>query len=148
MSDKWMPEKLWVIVRSTGEYSDRIETPIRYCLSEEDAQKAVALTSVEAQRDINKKPLYRSQPTDGFQMPDGSWLPEDSSLGSAPREAEFTRLPDAEEREAQNQKWREEYDAACLALGHVDPAGSWCGDEYYYEEVTPLPPAPKDASHD
>ena len=144
-----LPERLWVIVRSTGEYSDRIETPIRYCLTQAEAEQAVRLTSIEAQRDAAMEPEWRSVPIRGWQMPDGSFCEAVGFRG--PLGAKFRPYPDAEERTAQNALWEKEHDAACLALGHVDPAGSWTGDEYYFREVTlwqgatnPAPsPAPK-----
>jgi len=131
---------LWVIVRSTGEYSDREETPIRYCLSEEDAKKAVKLAAVEAQRDVEKKPKFRIASSYAYRTDDGSWLPG-TVHPSDPRVrgAAFTRKPNAEEIEAQNIQWASEYEAACLALNHVDPQGSWSGDSYYYTKVSRWP---------
>ncbi len=137
-----IPDAVWVVVRSSGEYSDRIETPIRFCLSEADAQAAVALTAIEAQRDIGERPVYKRRSTHGWQAKDGAWLPEDTGPVDPTirvREATFRPYPDAEAREAQIEAWRQEYYAACLALGHVDPDGSWSGDEYYYAPVTYWP---------
>ena len=137
-------ETLWVIVRSSGEYSDRIETPIRYCLTEDAAKQAVELVKIEAQRDADKRPVYRSRRYFGWQRSDGTWLPEGTSA-MAPAvwvgEVRHARLPDADAIEQQNKLWGEEYTAACLALGHVDPDGSWSGDEYYYAPVTLWHPA-------
>ena len=70
-------------------------------------------------------------------MPNGSWLPDDVNFMDARTKlAKFTQYPDYAEREDQNKKWEEEYDSACLAFGHVDPMGSWYGDEYYCEPGT------------
>lgn len=135
-----IPSAVWVVVRSMGEYSERIETPIRYCLSEADAKRAVELAKVEAQRDAALKPPYRHVHTLGFQQPDGSWLPDHTHfMHPLAQTAKLARKPDADEIEAQNERWSAENDAACLALGHVDPSGSWTGDEYYYAEVTLWP---------
>ena len=126
---------LWVIVRSTGEYSDREETPIRYCLSEEEAKQAIELTSVEAQRDGPLKPTYRRESTHAWYDVNGNEI--DHSFCSPRRDSVvFKQKPDAEAIEAQNDQWQQEYDAACLAFGHVDPEGSWRGDDYYYAPVT------------
>ena len=133
---------LWVVVRSTGEYSDRVETPIRYCVSEQDAQAAVELASVEAQRDVALKPVYRSAPSWGYKDAHDCFWPDNTSFATIRREGLVrAAYPEKDAIEAQNEKWRAEYDAACLALGHVDPVGSWSGDEYYYAPVTLWTPA-------
>lgn len=129
-------DEVWVVVRSSGEYSDRIETPIRYCLSEADAMRAVELTAIEAQRDAARKPVWRRLETHGFMLPNGVWLDDRDVTGGR-----FARKPDADKIAVQNEALQAEYDAACLALGHVDPAGSWSGDDYYYALVT-IWPAP------
>lgn len=135
-----LPEKVWVVVRSTGEYSDREETPIRYCLSEEDAKAAVEAASIEAQRDADKKPQWRSEHSLAWQTPDGEFVSSD--WHGRPAGSRLRPLPNADAIEAQNEGWRAEYWAACRALGHVDPQGSWSGDQYYYAEVTLWHPSP------
>lgn len=128
-----MIERVFVIMRSTGEYSDRDERPIRFCLTEDEAKAAVELASIEAQRD--ELPPFRSAHTHGLQMPSGEWLP-DATLATRPREARWVAYPNAEEITRQNKLWEAEYYAACLALGHVDPGGSVNYATYSYEEVT------------
>lgn len=137
-----MPNELWVIVRSTGEYSDRSEDPIRFCLSEADAQRAVDLASIEAQRDADKKPQYKRKSTHRYQFENGEWLPESVDFmhpDVRSRAARFMPLPDVDAIRAQNDAWSEEYNEACRALNHVDPRGSWSGDSYSYERVTLWP---------
>jgi hypothetical protein len=124
-------ETLWVIVRSSGEYSDRIETPIRYCLTEAAAKQAVELVKIEAQRDADKKPYWNYASAYGWQNTDGTWADDFRVEGT-----KWRPLPDFEAIQRQNDIWQQEHKSACLALGHVDPDGSWSGDEYYYAPVT------------
>ncbi len=128
---------VYVVVRSRGEYSDRVETPIRYCLTEQEAKRAVELAGIEAQRDAHIKPRYPDTEYEyGWKTPDGSWLPDYMELNKLLKVAKRTRKPDADAIKARNEASIAAYYAQCLALGHVDPDGSDAEATYYYARVT------------
>lgn len=129
--------EVFVILRETGEYSDRDVVAIRYVHTEGEAQAAVDRATVEAQSMFHLKPEYPTiENTHGFQMPDGSWLPADHDFWGRPHSAKYCLKPDADEITRRNEERHAEYGRQCLAMGCVDPMGPQAGASYHYQAVS------------
>lgn len=130
---------IYVIMKSTGEYSDRDERPIAYTLTEDEAKAAIQRVTVEAQRG-DERPKYPDFESElGWFLPDGSEV--SWGLGDPRPEGVKARiLPDADERQARNEARRAAYYAALEALGHVDPEGADPEAIYSYEVVELVQP--------
>jgi len=133
------PEAVWVIFRETGEYSDRMVTPIRFVLSEAEAQQAVERAEVEA-RTVTPIPYPDSPSPYGWQRPDGSFDEAATfRIGMSLEGLRWGRRPDADEREAASNADRAAWEAATEALGCVDPGGPEPDARYYAEPVKRMP---------
>lgn len=113
---------VYVIIGSSGEYSDRRERVIGYVSTEDEAQRAV----LQAEAEIS---LTRpsQEDTHAWFLPDGEvWEKPQGWVCSAPVGSKWRERLDADEIAIRNEaalaKWRN---------GRIDPDGPM--DSYYYE---------------
>jgi len=125
---------LYVIIRDTGEYEDRRRDPIRYVTTEREAIEACE-RALEEGKTLAKPAFPKLANSWGWQMPDGSWC--DGETVNSYR-ASWARRPDGDAREAERERLVAEYNAACLAMGCVDPEGPDGDAEYVYQKLLPL----------
>lgn len=128
---------VFVIMRETGEYSYRDFQPIRYVLTKEEAEAAVERADLE--KKFGNQPPYVRHKTHGFFDDTGrEWEFGQRPVGV---DVQFRAYTNAEELTRENERLEQEYTAACLAMGNVDPRGCVPDASYFYEEVTLYAPA-------
>lgn len=126
-----MADEVFVIIGSTGEYSDRYEKVIGHVLTEDAAQEAVTRAECEKAKGI--RPPYPSrESTHAMHGPNGEWFM--GYILDAPKDYKFSPLPDAEEIERRNEAAIAQWEKECRALPLIDPVGPM---ESYYYEVAP-----------
>lgn len=135
-------DDIYVIMKSTGEYSDRYERPIAYVLTEAEAIAAIERVTIEAQRGDELPEYPETERTHDWFMPDGRVAAKVDYIGIRREEgAKFGPYPDADARKARNEALMQKYYDALEALGHVDPEGADKDAQYSYECVSLVRPA-------
>jgi hypothetical protein len=127
-----MMDAIYVIIKETGEYSDRDVEAIGYVLTEDEARAAVERADIEK---MMPQPQY-------FQcLPIYEWMIDGVIVSSSGNGARFTRVPDADAHEQENNRRRAIYEQQCFDLGHVDPGGCDRHATYSYQRVPMVRPA-------
>lgn len=129
-------ERIYVIIRETGEYSDRDWMTVCYVKTEDEAKAAIERVTIEQQQAV--LPRYPSTESAwGHRLPDGSYF--EGNWRDRPENAVWERKPNGDELEAIAEAAKQKYYEECRALGHVDPDGAQQGATYSYESVDILP---------
>jgi len=126
---------IFVIIGTTGEWSDRYESHVGYVNSEEDAHALVKLAEYQKSNPYNcQRP--KGIPTHNWRLPDGT-IPQISMLLYLRNKgAKFVAEPNTDEITAINNKAIADWMDAKRAAGYVDVDGP-C-DSYHYERVSLL----------
>jgi len=127
---------VFVILRETGEYSDRNVGAIRFVLTEDDAKAAVTTADEEGKSKAHLRPTY--PPVESlykWHMPDGKWL-DGLPYCARPEGGKWMLAPDSDAIVARNAAAQAKYKRECLAMGCVDPYGPTNCATYSYEAVT------------
>lgn len=135
-----IPSAVYVIMGSSGEYSDRYERVIGFVTSEAAAKAVVE--QAEAEKALpDPMPYPPHERTHAWVLPDGTLYDEGDGgfWARPPTGAKWTRRSDADEIEARQEAAREAWRQARIDAGRIDPDGSM--DSYYFEVAPALSPA-------
>jgi hypothetical protein len=131
-------ETVFVVIRSSGEYSEREETVVGYCRSEAAAQHFCT----EAAREWREAGTLFPMPKWPLSLPQWSSSDFDMVQGLGP--TDWIKVPVPEAEQERRSALKQDYDGLCTAarvnrVAHVtlDKNGG-TDDRWYYEAAGPL----------